>query len=400
MSDNKKYWKGVEELNDSSSFQAAKNKEFNEYLPAEDFLADGNLLADTSTNRRDFLKYLGFGVTAASLAACETPVNKVIPYVIKTDKTNPGVANYFATTFSDGYDFCDIVVKTREGRPIKIDGNKRSPFTKGAINARVNSSVLSLYDEKRYRAPQISGEEVSWSKFDSAVKTDLDAILAKGGTVRILTNTITSPSTKMLIEEFVKANSSANIKHISYDAISFSGMLEANKEVFGKAVLPSYDLSKAKSIVSIAGDFMNDFPSSIELTAQYAEGRKPENNWMSKHFQFESLMSLTGSNADVRVPIKPSEQGLVAAALLKYVTAKVSGKSVSAKSTAYDEKIKMAGDHLLANKGASIVMAGANDKNVQSIVIAINMALGNYGTTIDMETPNFLKKGMDSEVVA
>ena len=138
MSNNKKYWKGVEELNNSEAFQEVKNKEFSEYLPAEDFLADQNVLENSSTSRRDFLKYLGFGVTAASLAACETPVNKVIPHVVKTDKTNPGVANYFATSYFDGFDYCDIVVKTREGRPIKIEGNKRSPLTNGAINARIN----------------------------------------------------------------------------------------------------------------------------------------------------------------------------------------------------------------------------------------------------------------------
>ena len=120
MSNNKKYWKGVEELNDSPAFQKVKSQEFNENLPAEDFLGDEGLLENSNTSRRDFLKYLGFGVTAASLAACEAPVNKVIPHVIKGDKTNPGVANYFATNYSDGFDYCDIVVKTREGRPIKI----------------------------------------------------------------------------------------------------------------------------------------------------------------------------------------------------------------------------------------------------------------------------------------
>src|SRR5690606_7210844 len=127
MSNNKKYWKGVEELNDTPAFRESKNKEFSEYIPVEDFVGDGNLLEDTKTSRRDFLKYLGFGVIAASLAACETPVNKVIPHVVKGEKTNPGVANYFASVYSDGNDYAEVVVKTREGRPIKINGNKRSP---------------------------------------------------------------------------------------------------------------------------------------------------------------------------------------------------------------------------------------------------------------------------------
>jgi MoCo/4Fe-4S cofactor protein with predicted Tat translocation signal len=389
MSNNKKYWKGLEELNNSPSFQKVKSEEFNEYLPAEDFLGDKEVLESSDTSRRDFLKYLGFGVTAASLAACEAPVNKVIPYVVKGDKTNPGVANYFATNYFDGFDYCDIVVKTREGRPIKIEGNKKSPLTNGAINARVNSSVLSLYDEKRYRAPQMGGESTSWSKFNRTIKKRLSDAIVAGGKVRILTNTITSPSTKKLVSEFVAANPSADIKHVSYDAVSASGMLEANKESFGVAALPTYDLSKAKSIVSIGADFMNSFPSSLELTSQYAKGRKPENGWMSKHFQFEASLSLSGTNADVRMPMKPSEYGKTVVAIYNYLNGNKSGAA---------PKVKMAAEHLLSNKGESIVLCGSNDKNIQNVVVAINQMLGNYGKTINIDKPSFQRQGMDADV--
>jgi molybdopterin-containing oxidoreductase family iron-sulfur binding subunit len=398
MSNNKKYWKGVEELNETPSFQESKNKEFSELLPPEDFLGDADLLENSSTTRRDFLKYLGFGVTAASLAACETPVNKVIPYVVKTDKTNPGVANFFATSYSDGDDYCDILVKTREGRPIKIEGNKMSPLTKGGVNARVNSSVLSLYDSNRYKAPMIDGSEVSWSSFNDSVKKELDAILAKGGKVRLLTNSITSPSTLRLISDFVAANAAADIKHVSYDAISYSGMLEANLESFGKAALPSYKLGKAKSIVSIGADFMSSFPSSIELTHQYSLGRKPENGWMSKHFQFESSMSLSGSNADVRIPVKSSKHGAVVANLFNYIANKMGASTVAASKLDFQDKIAKAGDHLISNKGESIVLAGSNDKSIQVLVNGINDMLGNYGSTIDIVNHSNIKKGIDSDV--
>jgi len=398
MSNNKKYWKGVEELHDTPSFQQLKNKEFSEYLPIEDFMGEENLLQDAQTSRRDFLKYLGFGVTAATLAACEAPVNKAIPYVIKGDKTNPGVANYFATTYNDGYDYCDIVVKTREGRPINIAGNKRSPFTRGGVNARVNSSVLSLYDEKRYRAPMVNGETSDWFTFNSEVKKQIEAAIAKGGKVRFLTNSITSPSTLKIVQDFIAANPEADIKHVNYDAVSFSGSLEANKESFGVSALPSYDLAKAKSIVSIGADFLSEFPSSIELTAQYAEGRNPEKSWMSKHFQFESVLSLSGSNADVRIPIKPSEQGAVVAALYNYIASKTGSTSVSAASTNHGEKVKQAGDHLLKNSGSSIVLCGENDKNIQTLVNGINEMLGNYGKTLDINNPVYIRKGIDAEV--
>src|SRR3954464_11973251 len=125
----KKYWKGLEELNNSPEFVQKAGQEFAEQIPVEEFLGDENLNAG-GTNRRDFLKFLGFSVTAASLAACETPVYKTIPYVIKPEEITPGVANWYASTYYDGNDYASVIVKTREGRPIKIEGNDLSKITK------------------------------------------------------------------------------------------------------------------------------------------------------------------------------------------------------------------------------------------------------------------------------
>ncbi|MEQ8908306.1 MAG: TAT-variant-translocated molybdopterin oxidoreductase [Vicingaceae bacterium] len=400
MSNNKKYWKGVDELHDTPSFEKSKNKEFSEYLPAEDFLGEQNLLESSKTSRRDFLKYLGFGVTAASLAACETPVNKVIPYVVKTDKINPGIANYFATAYADGNDYAEIVVKTREGRPIRIDGNKKSPLTKGGVNARINSSVLSLYDGKRFKAPQIDGGEVSWSTFNKQLKADLDAAVKGGKKVRIVTNSTCSPSTLKLIEEFIGLYPDADIHHVCYDAVSYSGMLEANEASFGMKALPTYKLENAKSIVSVGADFLSSYPNALAVESGYTKGRNPENGWMSRHFQFESRLSLTGSNADVRTPVKPSEQAAVVAALYNYIAKKTGGSAVSSPKVQYTEKIKTAAEHLLANRGSSIVLSGLNDKSTQLLVNGINQMLGNYGKTLDMSKPVYVKKGIDSDFEA
>ena len=393
MSNKNKYWKGVEELNDSPEFSTVKHKEFSEYIPVEDFVADQEMLESSKTNRRDFLKYLGFGVTAASLAACETPVNKAIPYVVKPEKINAGVASWFASTYDDGYDFCSILVKTREGRPIKIEGNKQSTVTQGAINARVNSSVLSLYDGERYQSPMALGAETSWSKFDKELKNELDAITAKGGKIRILSSTINSPSTQKLINEFIESMEGADVKHVTYDATSFSGTIEAHQAAFGKKALPSYDFSKAKTIVSIGADFLSNFPSSIEYSKQYGISRNPDKGWMSNHYQFETVFSLTGTNADERAPIKPSEHAQVVAALHGMIN------GGSAAKTAHDEKIQRAARDLQKNAGSSIVVAGSNDKNVQQLVIAINQALGNYGNTINIDQESYLRKGIDSDIV-
>ena len=141
----KKYWKGLPELNNSEDFVQNKNNEFAETLPMEDFLT-GDDAKTNGTSRRDFLKVMGFSTAAVALAACETPVNKAIPYVVKPEEVTPGVANFYASTFYDGHDYASILVKTREGRPIKIEGNDLSKVTNGATSARVQSSVLSFED--------------------------------------------------------------------------------------------------------------------------------------------------------------------------------------------------------------------------------------------------------------
>ena len=159
MASNKKYWKSVEELSENSSIvEKLKQKEFVEDIPTDQFLGDKQSLDNSSTSRRDFLKYVGFSTAVASLAACEGPVINSIPYVVKPNEITPGIADYYATTMADGYDFANILVKVREGRPIKINPNKES--ASGTTNARVQASVLSLYDNNRLRGPQENGKAI------------------------------------------------------------------------------------------------------------------------------------------------------------------------------------------------------------------------------------------------
>ncbi|MBC7494835.1 MAG: TAT-variant-translocated molybdopterin oxidoreductase, partial [Flavobacterium sp.] len=193
MSSNKKYWQSVEELNENNAvIDTLRNNEFVEEIPTADFLAD-DTLSSSSTTRRDFLKYVGFTTAAATLASCEGPVHKSIPYVIQPESIIPGVADYYATTMFDGFDFANLLVKSREGRPIKIDNNKES----GAVyhaNARVHASILSLYDNTRIKSPKIATKSASWSEVDSKLKASLTEAKSAGKQVVILTGTIASPS--------------------------------------------------------------------------------------------------------------------------------------------------------------------------------------------------------------
>ena len=149
MTKQKKYWKGLAELAEDPIVDKLKQNEFVEDIPVDDFLGNNENLSKSSTSRRDFLKFLGFSTAAATLASCEAPVIKSIPYVVKPEEITPGVANWYASTFYDGNDFANVLVKTREGRPIFIKPNELPSSC--SPNARVISSVLSLYDSNRLK---------------------------------------------------------------------------------------------------------------------------------------------------------------------------------------------------------------------------------------------------------
>lgn len=395
MSMSKKYWKGLPELHNSPEFQEQQKNEFATPLPMDEFLGSDEAEKE-GTSRRDFLKVMGFSTAAVALAACETPVMKSIPYVVKPEEVTPGVANFYASTFYDGHDYSSILVKTREGRPIKIEGNDLSKITHGGTTARVQASVLGLYDGARLRGPMVKGKDASWKAADDAVAAALS-----GGAIRILTSTIISPSTKAVIAEFIAKY--PNTQHVTYDAVSYNALTLANKNVFGKSVVSSYDFSKAQTIVGIACDFLGNWLNPSEFARQYAVNRrvskdKPE---MSKHYHFESNLSLTGANADDRFTVKASELGRLTVALFN----EVAGSTGNAKASG-DEKIsnplaaaavKKAAADLLKNKGNSLVVSGVNDEGIQTLVNGINKMLDNYGKSVDVEMHYNLKQGNDKD---
>ncbi|MEI9920488.1 MAG: TAT-variant-translocated molybdopterin oxidoreductase [Bacteroidota bacterium] len=378
MSNNKTYWKGLPELkNDASVIKNASN-EF------------GDAPEDNGHSRRDFLKMMGFSVAAVSLAACETPIRKAIPYVNKPADVDPGVPNYYASTYVNGGDYCSIVVKTREGRPIKVEGNALSKVTHGGTSAQVEASVLSLYDNSRLRAPYIAGAKVKWDALDAQIIEKLGA--AKS--IRIVSNTLLSPSTQAAIDAFKGKFTST--QHIQYDPSSSYGIVKANQQTFGAGFIPSYDFSKAMIVVSVAADFLGTWVAPIIFSKQYAANRavsvaKPE---MSRHYQFESILSLTGANADYRTAIKPSQEGLVVAQLYNLIAAKAGQAALSASIDGV-ANLEDAANELWENRGKSLVVAGSNDSAVQVIVNAINNMLGNYGSTIDASKPVNFRHGND-----
>jgi MoCo/4Fe-4S cofactor protein with predicted Tat translocation signal len=386
----KQYWKGLEELNPTAEFKEQAANEFREDLP----FGEMENIAHASTSRRDFLKYLGFSTVAATIAAsCEIPVRKAIPYAIKPENVTPGVPLMYASTYVDGGEAVPVLVRTREGRPIKVEGNFDSKLTEGATTARIQGAVLNLYDAARLKFPTISGKESSWESIDKMVSDALNGMA--GAPLYIITSTLNSPSTAAAVSAF--ASKYPNTKHVMYDAISYSGMLDANASSFGQRAIPAYRFDNAKVIVSIGADFLGTWISPEIYAKQYSKGRKisAKNLSMSKHYQLEGMMSLTGSSADERFTCKPSQYGAVAMAILNGLSG-----SAASLTPSLNEAVKKIATDLNANKGAALVVCGSNDPAVQTIVNAINNAIGAVGTTLSFGTVNKTKQGSDSDMNA
>jgi MoCo/4Fe-4S cofactor protein with predicted Tat translocation signal len=400
MKNNKnEIWLGAKD--NDPSFLESVNKEFTE-LPIIDTLSESDSL-ELGSSRRDFLKYLGFGLGAATIAAgCDIPVKRAIPYVVKPDAIVPGVANYYASSFVKGGDYCSILVKTREGRPIKIEGNALSGVTKGGTSARVQASVLDLYDTNRIQSPKKvaadgNSKDISWDDLDKEIKGKL----SPGSNIAIITNTILSPTTKKAIADFQAKYS--NTKVVVYDPVSSSAILEANEANFGDRVIPNYHFDKADVIVSLGADFLGTWISPIEYAGQYASKRKikdVKSASMSHHIQVESGMTMTGSNADNRILIKPSEQGVAIATLYNEVASMTGGEKVSA--PAINPKaakgLKAAAKELVNHKGKSLVISGSNNVGEQILINKTNDLLENYGATIEFAEASLQRQGIDKNI--
>lgn len=397
MEQNNQYWKGIEEAEKQPEFLQTKGNEFHEALPLEEVLNATDL--DLSSNRRDFLKFFGFSVSAVALAACQkTPVKYAIPYVVKPENITPGNANYYASTCGGCNSGCGILVKTREGRPIKLDGNELSPLSQGATCATGQASILSLYDINRLANPLKDGkEEKEWSKLDSEITSKLANIASSNGGIRIVIKTSNSPSFDKALVAFKTKYPTTEV--VVYDPISYSGILLANEKSFGKRVIPSYNFDKAEVIVSFGADFLGTWISPVEFTKQWVTNRNPKGGKLSKHFQFESTLSLTGTNADVRVPMRESKEGIYLISLYNEI-AKLAGNAqlaVTQNAELAGNAIKNSAKELFAAKGKSLVISKSNNINNQTIVNGINIMLGNYGTTIDLDNYSNQSKFVEAD---
>ncbi len=393
MAANKKYWKSIDQLDQANPMLAKlEHNEFPEKLP-QDFKKDDSKIDDGSSSRRDFLKYVGFSTAAATVAACEGPVIKSVPYVVQPEQIRPGVANYYATVMADGYDFASVLVKTREGRPIKIESNSDSPVL-GCANARVHASVLSMYDSLRLKSPKLNQLEIDWTSFMLKLKEKLSVLSNSNKPVVILTQTFASPTTNELINKLVSKYS--NIRHVVYDTISESSALNAYENIYGIRGFADYDFSKADTIISIDADILGDWQGG-GYDSGYAKGRIPKkkngSSKMSYHMQFESNMTLSGANADKRIPLTPASLKNI----LAFIYGELNQQPVKSKLDPTAKKAALLAVKKIKNSGnKAVLVSGIQDTNAQELVLAINSLI--KSDAFDSDHPKLIRQGNSHEV--
>ena len=364
MASNKIQFRSIHELKDPALNAKLAQKEFQEEIPVDEFLGDAEKMNNSGTSRRDFLKLLGFSTAAVTLAACEAPVIKTIPYVVKPHSIIPGVPNYYASAYFDGFDFASVLVKTREGRPIKIEPNPAAGDL-GKTNARAQASVLSLYDNDKVKQPKLNGKDETFDKVDDYVLNALTEAQNSAKRIVVLSHSFPSPTFKKLFGDFKSKYPTAEL--VTYDALPYAAALDAAQEVFGQRALPVYDLSATQLVVSFNADFLGDYNGG-GLEASYALAKTPGEN-MLRHIQVESNMSLTGANSDERIPLKPSAVNK----LLAEVYNALNGGSASGAAAKIVKELQ--------SKGSNAVVFADGSKAAHVLAHLINQKLGSKAFT-------------------
>jgi MoCo/4Fe-4S cofactor protein with predicted Tat translocation signal len=368
-----KIWKSLESV--------AETPEFKEYLHRE-FPSNASEWLDP-TGRRNFLKLMSASMALAGVTACTVqPSELIVPYVRQPEEEIPGKPLFFATAMSLGGVATGLLVESHEGRPTKVEGNPDHPASHGATDLFAQASVLTLYDPDRSQTVTQIGEIRPWSTFVTAARAGLSAQSStKGAGLRILTETVNSPSLAAQIQQVLTLQ--PNAKWIQWEPMPRDNARAGARLAFGEYLEAIYDLTKADIILSLDADFLaSEGPQNLHYSRQFASRRTveegPEN--LNRLYVVEANHSLTGARADHRLPLKSSQvEAFARAVAAKLGIAGISG-AAPAGSQAYVDAL--AAD-LAAHKGRSAVLAGdAQPAAVHAIAHAINASLGNQGATV------------------
>ena len=363
------YWRSLEELAGSDDFQEMMHREFPK--GASEWM--------DSFSRRGFLKTMGASLALAGLTGCtKLPDTPIVPYVKQPENLIPGRPMYYATAYTLGGYASPILVESHMFRPTKVEGNPEHPASLGGTDVYAQASLLDLYDPDRAQNISYMGDVRSWTAFTEAVRGPMSVQKSMAGAgVRILTQTVSSPTLAGQIRDYLKANPQA--KWHVYEPINRDNVNEGAKMAFGEVVETRYDLSKADVIVSLDADFLYaGFPGSTRYIRDFASRRNPDAE-MNRLYVVESTPSSTGMKADHRLPMRADDVQNFAFSLHAGLVSKVAGDT---------EFVGALLKELRAHQGSSVVIAGDHQPPVvHAAVHAINQGLGNVGKTVFYTEP-------------
>ena len=357
---------------------------------------------EAELSRRTFLKLAGFAFAGAVAGCQRAPVQNAVAPLVQSEEVVPGRSLNYASTCGSCNAGCGILVKTRDGRPIKLEGNPNHPHSLGGMCAMGQASILGLYDSLRLQNPLKQGEETSWTTIDQEIRTQLDAIRRERKKVYFLSGTITSPTTRAAIGRFLAGHPN-NSRHVVHDAVSSSAIREAHQRTHGRRALPNYHLERAQVIASFDADFLGTWISPVRFGAVYQAGRNLERPvpTLSYHVQFESRLSLTGTKADQRLCISPGEMGLVMTHLAANVARKAGiewgGGNLEASSVPAAFLDQLA-ERLWNARGHCLVLCGSQDIGQQVLANFLNHLLNAYGATLDLTRPSYQNQSSDRDM--
>ncbi len=348
-------------------------------------------------SRRDFFRFSGVGFAAGLALGCKSKVvEKALPYLNAQEGLTPGVAQWYATTCGGCSAGCGVLARSRDGRPVKLEGNPDHPRSRGGLCAMGQAQTRGLYDSARLRGPSIQGRSLAWSAFDQDLAHRLQRIRAEGGAVRILSGTVLSPSLRAAALAFLAGFKGGRLD--VYDALSCAAIPAAYERTHGRRIFPQYHLDRASFILGIEADFLGTWVDPVGFTAAYARRRGPDNaRSMSRHVQAESGLSLTGSSADERLRLAPSE---VVPFLERLVVLCGGSGTAGALRVGLEAKCEATAKGLREHRGSSLVLCGVNERYPQILTARLNHLLGAEGGPVDLARPSLQKQGDDRAIGA
>jgi len=308
MASDSVYWKSIREFRELVPLNGQKADEF----PSQ-VLDDFDISSMSGMSRKQFLALLAASA-AFTATGCSDYRDKgeIVPYSKKPEEVTPGVPNYYASTCVGCAQACGILIKTREGRPIKIDGNSDHPINRGKICAKGQASILNLYDPYRLRSPQYGSAkgkkgDLSWKQIDEEIVRNLKEAVESRKEIAIVTKSINSPTTISLLKDFKNKYPTTNI--YNYSLFNEESRRQAWRKCYKEDDLPVVEWKKAKIIVALEADLLGTDGMAMEQVREITDGRNVlKSKIWNRLYSVEGSMSTTGAYADYRLRLNPTNQ--------------------------------------------------------------------------------------------